>query len=83
MDVVTYSEARAHLKDLMDRAVEDREEIVVTRRKGESVVMMSLDAWNSVQETLYLLSTPNNAKRLRDAVAQLDSGGGSERDLIE
>ena len=56
MDVVTYSEARANLKDVMDRVVEDKTEVIVTRQKAEAVVMVSLAEWNSISETLHLLS---------------------------
>ena len=83
MDVVTYSDARAHLKDVMDRAIHDKQEIVVTRKKGESVVVVSLETWNAVKETLHLLSTPKNASRLRASIAQLDTETGEERDLTE
>lgn len=83
MDVLTYTDARANLKSVMDRVVEDREEVVVARRKGESVVIVSLDTWNAVQETLHLLSTPANAAALRRSISQLDAGQGAEHDLIE
>lgn len=83
MDVMTYSDARARLKEVMDRAIHDNEEIIVTRKKSGSVVVLSLDAWNSVKETLYLLSSPRNAERLRRSIAQLDAGDARARDLIE
>ncbi|MAU53927.1 MAG: prevent-host-death protein [Roseovarius sp.] len=82
MDVMTYSDARAQLKGVMDRAIHDKQEVVVTRRKGEAVVVVSLETWNAVNETLHLLSTPTNAARLRASIAELDSGAGKERDLI-
>ncbi|WP_171123507.1 MULTISPECIES: type II toxin-antitoxin system Phd/YefM family antitoxin [unclassified Ruegeria] len=83
MDVLTYTDARKELKGVMDRVIRDSEEIIVTRKNRESVVMVSLDTWNSIQETMHLLSTPNNASRLRASIAQLDAGIGDERDLIE
>lgn len=83
MDVMTYSDARAQLKGVMDRAIHDKQEVVVTRKKGESVVVVSLETWNAVNETLHLLSTPNNASRLRASIAQLDAGNGEERELTE
>lgn len=83
MDVMNYSEARAQFKSVMDRAINDKQEVVVTRKKGEAVVVLSLEAWNSINETLHLLSSPRNAARLRSAVAQLDDAGGQERELIE
>lgn len=83
MDVVTYSDARANLKDVMDRVVEDKTEIVVTRQKAEAVVMVSLSEWNSISETLHLLSSPKNAERLRKAIRDMDAGKGVEHDLVE
>jgi antitoxin YefM len=82
MDVLSYSETRARLKEVMDRVVEDRAPVIVTRQKAEAVVMVSLADWNAMEETLHLLSSPTNAARLRDATAELEAGG-SERDLIE
>jgi antitoxin YefM len=83
MDVMTYSDARAQLKGVMDRAIVDGQEVVVTRKKGEAVVVVSLDAWNEINETLHLLSTPVNAARLRSSIAELDAAGGQERELEE
>jgi len=83
MDVLTYSEARANFKDVMDRVVGDRTQIVITRQKAEAVVVVSLEDWNAMEETMHLLSTPANAERLRGSIRQLDAGGGAERDLIE
>jgi antitoxin YefM len=74
MEIVTYSEARANLKAIMDRAGNDHIPIVITRQRGKPVVMVDLDDWNALQETRYLLSTPNNAKRLLESIAQLEEG---------
>ena len=82
MDVVTYSDARANLKDVMDRVVQDKTEVVVTRQKAEAVVMISLSEWNSISETLHLLSSPKNARRLRDSIEQMNAGKGVERELV-
>lgn len=82
MDVITYTDARASLKDVMDRAIHDREPVVITRRRGEAAVMISLEDYNSIQETLYLLRSPRNAERLRASIAELRAGQGVERDLI-
>ena len=83
MDVLTYSDARANLKAVMDRVVDDRTQIVITRQKAEAVVLVSLEDWNAMEETMHLLSTPANAERLRESIRQLDAGEGTERDLIE
>ncbi|MFZ5706759.1 MAG: type II toxin-antitoxin system Phd/YefM family antitoxin [Pseudomonadota bacterium] len=83
MDVISYSDTRAHLKEVMDRVVADRAPIVVSRQKAESVVMVSLSDWNAIEESMHLLSTEANRGRLLAAIQQLDSGEGEARDLIE
>jgi antitoxin YefM len=83
MDVLSYSDTRAKLKEVMDRVVEDHQPVVITRQKAEAVVMVSLADWNAMEETVHLLSTPNNADRLREAIRELDTGDGEEHDLIE
>ena len=79
MDILTYTDARASLKAVMDRVINDRVEVVVTRKKREAVVMMSLDEYNAIQETLHLQRSPENARRLQAAIGQLDAGKGVER----
>jgi len=83
MQVMTYTDARANLKDVLERVVENHEEVVVTRKNGKPVVIVSLDAWNAIRETMHLRSTPANAHALRESIAQLDAGRGTERALIE
>lgn len=82
MDVMTYSDARKNLKSVMDKVVDDCSEAIITRRNGEAVVMVSLSEWNSIRETEYLLSNPENARRLRRGIEQFEAGKGVERDLI-
>lgn len=81
MDVVTYSEARANLKAVMDQVVNDRSQVVVTRKNGEAVMMLSLDDWNAIEETMHLLSNPRNSERLRESIREVDDEGGVEHDL--
>ncbi len=81
MDVLTYTDARASLKDVMDRVIHDRVEVVVTRKKREAVVMISLDEYNAIQETLHLQKSPENARRLQASIAQLDAGNGIDREI--
>lgn len=83
MDVISYSDARRNLKDVMDRVVADKSHVVITRQKAEAVVMLSLSDWNALEETAYLLASPANAKRLRESIADFEEGGGTERDLID
>ena len=65
---------------LMDRVIHDRIEVIVTRKKREAVVMISLDEYNAIQETLHLQKSPENARRLQASIAQLNAGQGTERD---
>ena len=81
MDVVTYTDARASLKDVMYRVIYDHIEVVVTRKKHEAVVTISLDEYNAIQETLHLQKSPENVRRLQSAIAQLNAGLGIERDI--
>ena len=84
MNSISFSESRANLKALMDRVVADKAPVTITRARGqESVVMVSESEWSSIEETLYLLSSPANAARLLDAVRGLEAGKGVEHELIE
>lgn len=83
MDVINYTDARQNLKAVLDRVVGDMTEVVVTRQKGDPVVMVSLAEWNSINETLHLLSSPKNAERLLTAIRELDAGAATERELVE
>jgi antitoxin YefM len=83
MEAVTSSDLRANLKQVLDRVVDDCNPVIVTRQRGKPVVIVSLDDWNSMHETLHLLSTPNNAKRLLKSIAQIEAGLVVEREWIE
>src|SRR6202162_5855946 len=74
VDVTTYSEARQNLAKLLDRVVKDNEPVIVARKKRGSVVLVALSEWNSIQETLHLISTRANARALLDAMDQADRG---------
>jgi antitoxin YefM len=81
MRTITYTAARENLADTMQRVCEDHDPVVITRRRDQAVVMMSMEDYLSLEETAYLLRSPKNAKRLREAIDQLRSGEGSEHDL--
>ena len=81
MDAITYSSARANLARTMDRVCEDHEALIITRNGEQSVVMLSLEDYQALEETAYLLRNPANAKRLLGAVEQLSAGKGVERKL--
>jgi antitoxin YefM len=81
MDAMTYSYTRQHFADIMDRVNDDRAPLLITRQQGKPVVMMSLDDYNALEETAYLLRSPANAQRLIESVEQLRSGRGESREL--
>ena len=83
MDVISYTEARANLKRVMDNVVRDRAPTIIARRKGQAVVMISLDEWNAMEATEHLLRSPANAEDLRASIAELNAGKGEERELIK
>jgi len=83
MDAISYSTARAHLAQTMDRVCEDHSTLIITRKGASSVVMLSLEDYQALAETAYLLRSPSNARRLLQAVDELAAGGGLERDLAQ
>jgi len=82
MNVLTYSEARASFKQAMDDVCRHHAPTVITRQRGEHVVMMSLADFNSMEETMYLLSSPANAQRLMASIAQVKAGKAKIRELL-
>lgn len=83
MDAITYSAARANLADTMDRVCDDHDPIIVTRRSGRNVVLVSQEDWNAIEETTYLLKSPANAARLRQSLANAKTGKTQIREMVE
>ena len=83
MDHVSYTELRQSLKKHLDDVCDSRAPLVVTRRNGESVVMLALSEYESLEETLHLLSNPANAERLLRSIAQAEAGQLVEHEIIE
>lgn len=83
MDAITYSYARNNLAKTMDQVVDNRMPIIITRQNARSVVLMSLEDYHSLMETVYLLESPRNAQRLLESIEELEKGGGTERELAE
>lgn len=75
MDAISYTAARTHLAKIMEQDCEDHSPVVITRNKSPSVVMISLEDYEALQETVYLLRAPKNALRLLESVAELEQGG--------
>lgn len=83
MKALTYTSARQNLARTMDEVCEDHAPVIITRNKSESVVMISLEDYEALEETAYLLRSPRNARRLIESIAQLEDGKGTERELAE
>ncbi|MBI5445800.1 MAG: type II toxin-antitoxin system prevent-host-death family antitoxin [Deltaproteobacteria bacterium] len=83
MDTVSYTRARESLAKTMDRVVENHEPIIITRQKGQAVVMMSLEDFNAYEETAYLLRNPANAARLLKALDEARQGKHTPRELSD
>jgi antitoxin YefM len=81
MEAINYSEARKRLVETMERVCDTHEPVIVTRRNAKSVVMLSLDDYNAMEETAYLLRSPANAARLRESIRQAGEGRAVAREL--
>ena len=78
METTTFSDFRKHMKEKLDKVYEDRDILIIKRSENKDVVVISLDDYNSMNETAYLLSTKANAKELLEAVKDVEEG----KDLI-
>ena len=83
MRTMSYSESRAKYAETLNSVTDDREEVVITRAGHEPVVIVSLEDYESLKETAYLLRSPENARRLLASIDRLENGSGVERDLAE
>jgi len=82
MEAITYSHTRQHLAEIMNKVADDRAPVLITRQAGNPVVMMSLQDFNALEETAYLMRSPKNAKRLMESIGQLAAQGGQQRELL-
>lgn len=80
---MSNTESQARYAEVLDGVTNEREEVVITRAGHEPVVIVSLDDYESLRETAYLMRSPANARRLLDAMERLEAGGGTAHDLIE
>lgn len=83
MDAISYTFARANLASTMEKVCEDHSPIIITRKSETPVVMISLEDYQAMEETTYLLRSPSNARQLLESIAELESDKGVARDLIE
>jgi antitoxin YefM len=83
VEVLTYSQARSSLSKTMDKVCDDHAPVVITRKNQRSIVMISLEDYQALEETAYLLRNPKNARRLIESVQELECGGGTVQELVE
>lgn len=83
MRTMSYSESRARYAEVLDLVVDDREEVVITRVGHDPAVIVSLEEYQALKETAYLMRSPANARRLLDAMERLEAGQGHHRELID
>ena len=83
MDSISYTSARSNLAKTMEKVCDDHAPIAITRKGEGSVVMISMEDFQAMEETAYLLRSPKNTRRLIESIAELENGKGQERELIE
>lgn len=83
MKAINYTYAREKLAKTMEEVCDDHTPVIITRRNERSVVMISLEDYEAMEETTYLLRSPKNARRLLESIAELQSSGGQERVLSD
>ncbi len=82
METVNYTDFRSNLKHWFDKVINDVSDIIIKRKSGKDLVLISLDEYNSLKETTYLL-TGKNRDILLNSIKELEAGNGTEKDLIE
>jgi antitoxin YefM len=82
MDAITYTAARQNLAKTMEKVCRDHSPVVVTRKSSNSVIIISLEDFEALEETAYLLRSPKNTRRLIESIAQLERGEGTEKELM-
>ncbi len=83
MKTISFTTSRANYAQTLDSVIDDREEVVITRAGKEPVVIVSLEDYESLKETAYLLRSPANAARLLRSIDTLERGSGTARDLLD
>jgi antitoxin YefM len=83
MEAISYTAARQNLAKTMEKVCKDHTPVIVTRKSENSVVIMSLEDYEALEETAYLLRSPKNARRLIESISQLEDGKGTEKELME
>jgi len=83
MDAIAYSNVRKNFANIMEKVCEDHDSVIITRKNSKSVVMMSLEDYNAIEETMYLLRSPANAAQLRASIAEFEDGKYKVQEMID
>jgi len=83
MKAISYTAARQNLAKTMEKVCKDHAPVIITRKTNDSVVVMSLEDYEALAETAYLLRSPKNTRRLIESVAQLEEGQGLDKELLD
>lgn len=83
MRVINFSEARNTLKSILDQVVDDHDYTVISRRDAEDAVVMSLEHFNGLMETVHLLKSPANAAHLAKSIEQFQQGQATQHELVD
>ena len=82
MEIINYTDLRSNLKHWLDKVIDDMSELIITRKGRKDLVLISLDEYNSLKETTYLL-TGKNREVLLNSISELEAGKGVENSLID
>ena len=83
MDAIAYSNVRKNFSNIMEKVCEDHDSVIITRKNSKSVVMISLEDYNAIEETMYLLRSPANAAQLRASIAEFEDGKYKVQEMID
>ena len=83
MNAVSYTDLRQNLKTYMDKVYNDHDPLIITRKNNQNIVLLSIEEYNSLMETNYLLGSEENYKYIKESIDQYEKGKAIKRDLIE
>ena len=83
MNTINYSTFRSNLSSVLDQVNDDHVSVLVTRQNGKPAVILSLEDYKSFEETAYLMASPNNARRLHQAIAEVEAGKATRHEMLE
>jgi len=83
MNAVSYTDLRQNLKTYMDKVYNDHDPLIITRKNNQNIVLLSIEEYNSLMETNYLLSSEENYKYIKESIDQYEKGKVEKRDLVE